>query len=167
MSRWSDALKRQDVWTQGVVPIVPIAAKIVTAVEDSGTATPNTEKSAAIGTIGTRFPRPERTAADWRDLYEERAAIRQYEASYSRQEAERLAWGEVVNEWHMTHGERTPRDHCAGCLKPIDGGEKALDHADGTRTHMADGFGCITKYGDRWRGAAEKALAGMGLVPLS
>jgi hypothetical protein len=76
MSRWSDALKRQDVWTQGAVPIVPIAAKIVTTVEVSAPATPNTEKSAANGTIGTRLPRPERTATDWRDFYEECAAIR-------------------------------------------------------------------------------------------
>jgi hypothetical protein len=73
-----------------------------------------------------------------------------------------LAWGEVVNEWHLTHGERTSRDLCAGCLKPIGDGEEALDQADETRTHIADGFDCATKYGDRWRGAAEKTLVAMG-----
>jgi hypothetical protein len=95
----------------------------------------------------------------------ERAAIRQYEASCSRQEADALAWGETLNEWHMTHGKRTPRDLCAGCLRPIGDGEEALDHADETRTHMADGFDCVIQYGKHWRGAAERALAAMGLVP--
>jgi hypothetical protein len=64
----------------------------------------------------------------------------------------------------MTHGERTPRDLCAGCLKPIGEGEEALDHADGTRTHLADGFDCVINYGDRWRGTAEAALIEMGLT---
>jgi hypothetical protein len=66
---------------------------------------------ANVANVATPPFQPRRGAAwvvsDWRDFYEERAAIRQYEASYSRQEAERLAWGEVVNEWHMTHGDRS------------------------------------------------------------
>jgi hypothetical protein len=104
----------------------------------------------------------EALAFEWRRFYDERA---QYDGYNSRQEAESLAWGETVSKWHMTHGERTPRDRCAGCLKPIGDGEEALDHADGTRTHLADGFDCVIAYGDRWRGAAEKALVAMGLTP--
>jgi hypothetical protein len=103
-------------------------------------------------------------SSEWQCFYDERTAIRQHGGYYSRQEAERLAWGEVVNEWHMTHGKRTPHDLCAGCLKSIDDAEELLDHADGTRTHLADGFECITEHGDRWRGAAEKALVAMGLT---
>jgi hypothetical protein len=31
----------------------------------------------------------------WRELHEERAAIRQFDGGYRRDEAERLAWGEL------------------------------------------------------------------------
>ena len=34
--------------------------------------------------------------AYWRDLYEERCAIRQFEAGYPKAIAERLAWGETI-----------------------------------------------------------------------
>jgi hypothetical protein len=104
-------------------------------------------------------------ASDWQRFYDERAAIRQHDGYYTKQEAERLAWGEAVNEWHKRHGEQVPPTGCAGRLKPIGDGEEVLDHADGTRTHLADGFDCVIKYGDKWRGAAEKALVEMGLVP--
>jgi len=33
---------------------------------------------------------------DWRDFYEERAAILEYEAGFSRQDAERLALAETI-----------------------------------------------------------------------
>ena len=37
------------------------------------------------------------SAADWLDVFEERAAIREYEGGFNRPEAERLAWTETVN----------------------------------------------------------------------
>jgi hypothetical protein len=40
---------------------------------------------------------------DWRDWYEERAAIRQFEGGYSREEAERLAKGEAEDRWRRGH----------------------------------------------------------------
>jgi hypothetical protein len=124
--------------------------------------------AADLSSLNSFISFPERlTAGDWRDWYQKRAAIRQYDGNYTRAEAERLAWGEVVNEWHRRQGERAPRDLCAGCLKPIGDSGEVFDHADGTQTHMADGFDCVVKYGDRWRGAAEKALVAMGLTPPS
>jgi hypothetical protein len=95
--------------------------------------------------------------AAWRDLYDERSAIRQYDAHYSRAEAEALAWGEMQNRWHAEHGERVSRDLCAGCRRPI-GTEKALDLIDGNRVHLGSNTDCLIRHGERWRAAAARAL---------
>jgi hypothetical protein len=31
--------------------------------------------------------------------------------------------------------------------------------------HLTDGFGCLVRYGQLWRGTAEKALVELGLTP--
>jgi hypothetical protein len=103
-------------------------------------------------------------APSWRNLFVERAAIR----------GERLAWGELQNRWHMTHGKRVPTALCAGCRRPIgelrdreksDISEKRapLDLIDGNRVHDAAAHDCLIRYGERWRGAATRALVAMGL----
>jgi hypothetical protein len=97
----------------------------------------------------------------WRDLFEERAAIRQFD---DRTAADRLAWGELQNRWHMAHGPRVPQHLCAGCRRPI-GEAAALDLIDGNRVHDAAGHDCLIRWGERWRGAATRALVAMGLRP--
>jgi hypothetical protein len=104
--------------------------------------------------------------ADWRDLYEERAAIRQYDGRYSRAEAEALAWGAMQTRWHVEHGERVSRDLCAGCRRAI-GTEKALDLIDGNRVHIGEDNACLIRHGERWRAAAMRALVALGLRPPS
>jgi hypothetical protein len=103
-------------------------------------------------------------ASDWRHFYGERAAIRQYDGGYSRAEAESLAWGEVVNEWHFRHGDRIPTSRCAGCGNLISG-TAALELPDGCRVHVVNGFDCLTRYSAKWLRAAERALVEMGLMP--
>lgn len=49
----------------------------------------------------------------WRDLYEERVAIREYDGRISRAEAEQFAWREIENRWHLQYGERVRRHLCA------------------------------------------------------
>jgi hypothetical protein len=100
----------------------------------------------------------------WRDEFDERAAIREYDSSYTRAEAERLTWGELENRWHKEHGERLSADICAGCRRPIDRSE-ALDQIDGNRVHVDRNFACLIKYGEQWRGTARRALLDMGLKP--
>jgi hypothetical protein len=39
----------------------------------------------------------------WRDIFEQRAAYREFNGSRSRAEAEILAWGELLNKWHLLH----------------------------------------------------------------
>jgi hypothetical protein len=98
---------------------------------------------------------------DWRDWYEERVAIRQFDGGYTREEAERLAWGEAQDRWHRACGERVPRHLCAGCRHRIGYGQKALDLADGNRVHFGD-LECLIRHGGRWRGAAAQALIAFG-----
>jgi hypothetical protein len=96
----------------------------------------------------------------WRDLLDERAAIRQFDGGYGHAEAERLAWEEIECLRHRLFGERVSRDLCAGCLQPIAPAQAlALDH--GCRVHLA----CVSRYGRRWREAAATALAALGLYP--
>lgn len=100
----------------------------------------------------------------WRDLFEERAAHRQTDAGYTRSQAERLAFGEAVLEWHRRHGTRSDPNRCAGCGEemPINYG---LALCDGARVHFdgVRGVGCIIEYGQRWRGAAVISLRALGL----
>jgi hypothetical protein len=101
---------------------------------------------------------------DWRDLYQERAAHREFDAGYSRADAERLAWAETENRWHMQRGERVPVDICAGCRRPISSAA-TLSLIDGNRVHDHPDNRCLTRHGERWRAAASKALTDMGLRP--
>jgi hypothetical protein len=129
---------------------------------------PARESTESIATTQTedtdRNPEFHVIPADWRDLYEERSAIHQYDGHYSGAEAEPLAWGEMQNRWHAEHGERVSRDFCAGCRRPI-GTAAALDMIDGSRVHLDGGNACLIRHGKRWRAAATRALMALGLCP--
>jgi hypothetical protein len=112
-------------------------------------------------------PSPERAGwdeADWGTFYEERAAIRQYDDKRPRAEAERLAWGELLAEWHKVNASPPPAWQCAGCLQPI-GGAPAMTLPDAARVHDVAGYACLIAYGKRWRAAATEGLATMGIEP--
>jgi hypothetical protein len=81
----------------------------------------------------------------------------------SLEEAERLAFEYLIVEWHRRHCQRVPEWQCAGCGNPI-GGLASLDFQDGNRVHF-DELDCLIRYGERWRGAATRALVAMGLQP--
>jgi hypothetical protein len=101
-------------------------------------------------------------AADLRDRYEERAAIRQFDGGYSKEQAERLAWGEVAGIWYRQHGQRVPAATCAGCGKPISG-RPVLLLPHGERAHADDNSRCSVAYGHRWKTAAAAALVVIGI----
>lgn len=101
-------------------------------------------------------------AANWQEFCAERASIRQYVAGYSRPEAEMLAWSDTLHAWHMMYGKRPARSKCAGCDQFL--GPDVLVLPDGAAVHFST-LHCLSRYGDRWRSAAERALADMGLVP--
>jgi hypothetical protein len=99
----------------------------------------------------------------WSDLYEERAAHRQFDGGFPRVEAELLAWRDTEWRWHLAHRERVPTEVCAGCGQLIRADE-ALDLIDGARVHVK-GCRCRIAYEQRWRSAATNALIALGLQP--
>jgi len=100
----------------------------------------------------------------WRGQYEERSWHNELGGRRCRAEAERLAFGELQWRWHTRHGEGMPPGICGGCQKPI-GAAENIPLIDGTYVHGGDGHDCLIAYGRRWRGAATRALAAMGLMP--
>jgi hypothetical protein len=100
----------------------------------------------------------------WHDLYQERAAIREYDGGYTRSEAELLAWRELECRWHMAHCQPAAAGVCAGCHQPL-GNEDVILLLDRNRVHNRDGHACLIRYGERWRDAAAKALIALGLWP--
>ena len=110
---------------------------------------------------------PAATEAEyWRDFFDERAAHREFDGGHSRDEAERLAFGEMLLEWHRRHGARPDPNRCAGCGDelPSNGG---LTLSDGARVHFdgVRGVNCIIAYGRKWRGAAVAAVRDLGIDP--
>jgi hypothetical protein len=101
-------------------------------------------------------------ARRWHDRLEARIA-EWYHGDRGWEEARRLAWGDVENEWHDIHGQRWPSWQCAGCDAPI-AGSQALDLPDGNRVHL-NPIDCLIRFGRRWRGAADEALVVLGLEP--
>jgi len=99
----------------------------------------------------------------WSDLYEERAAHRQFDGGYPRIEAELLAWRDIEWRWHLAHRERASAEVCAGCGQLILPDE-TLDLIDGARVHMKE-YRCRIAYEQRWRSAATNALIALGLQP--
>jgi hypothetical protein len=81
------------------------------------------------------------------------------------EEARRLAWGDVENEWHDLHGRRWPSWQCAGCNAPLSGSQ-TLSLPDGNRVHF-EPIDCLIRFGKRWRGDASEALVALGLAPPS
>jgi len=102
-------------------------------------------------------------AGYWRDFFDERAAHREFDGGYSRADAERLAFGEMILDWHRRYGARPDPFRCAGCGDelPSKGG---LALCDGARVRLdaVRKVDCIITYGKKWRSAAVVALPGLG-----
>jgi len=107
----------------------------------------------------------EAEAAELRYAYEERVGIRIYDAGYTRREAERLAFCEIIEQWCERHTLRLPPGSCAGCGEPLADG--ALDLPNGARVHWEHDreFKCLIAYGFRRKRRAVEALAALGLQP--
>jgi hypothetical protein len=97
----------------------------------------------------------------WHDLYQERAAHREFDGDHPRAEAEELAFNELVVAWHALHGRRWPDWQCAGCDQPI-GELPSLGLADRNRVHFAQPD-CLIRFGERWRGEAAAGLRLLGI----
>ena len=107
----------------------------------------------------------EAEAVELRSAYEERVGMRLYDAGYRRHEAERLAYGETIEQWCERHPLRLKPGSCAGCHEPLATG--ALELPDGARVHWQHDqeFRCLIAYGFRRKRRAVEALAMCGLQP--
>ena len=85
--------------------------------------------------VGVADPGPDATAQCWQAWYGERAAIREFDAHYTREEAERLAFAECVDRWDLIHGARPDPTYCAGCGNVVEG-RKQMELPDGARVHV-------------------------------
>lgn len=137
-----------------IVPIVPIA--------------PEPPPIGTFGTFGTTLRSPQAEALptaveNWRAHYEERAAIRQYLGGYDCTTAERLAYGELLTDWHREHGAKPDPARCAGCGGAL-AGHPAHAFPDGAGVHTDGDLECWNAYGKRWRAAAADGLAQLGIA---
>lgn len=128
------------------------------------------ETMVALANPGQKFFMPSHLSPvgddpdDWREYHEERAAIREYGANYTREDAEWMAWSDTIEAWC----ERNPIVHapgqCGGCKLPLT--EPILDLGDGAKVHFPIEdvlFRCLMDYGERRRLRASRALESMGL----
>ena len=99
----------------------------------------------------------------WRHHYLVRTINWELSGARPESSAQRIAWSELLNEWHRRHGTRISQGQCAGCGEPI-GGRTTLDLADGNRVHL-DGLDCVLRFGERWRREATAGLRALGLDP--
>ena len=120
--------------------------------------------TSAIGRTAVPEPGPGADGQAWRGWYEERAAIREFDAGYPRPMAERLAFNETVDRWHRLFGARPDPARCAGCGELVSGRE-VLQLPGGARVHVDSEYVCLIEYGRRWRRSAIEALAALGLIP--
>ena len=93
----------------------------------------------------------QQAAQRWRDRYAARISHWFRRGRRRWQDAEALAYAELINDWHMLHGRRWPQDLCAGCGKPITD-RPALILIDENRVHF-ENVDCLLPYGKRWRAA--------------
>jgi hypothetical protein len=105
---------------------------------------------------------PQAYVISWGARYRQRV-VDWIRGSRRKDEAERLAYGELLDEWRNSHGRVWPAWQCAGCEEPIGG--SALLLADGNRVHFHEGRECLVRFGSRWRGEAAAELQGLGLEP--
>ena len=104
-------------------------------------------------------------AADWQALFQERAAIREYEGGFARSEAERLAFDDTVAHWLSAHPPpATSPDRCVHCRATQRTNDVLLPVlAEGGHTWIHDG--CWTEWYRFRRQEAVAALETNGLKP--
>jgi hypothetical protein len=103
----------------------------------------------------------------WRMLFERRVAHRLEAADRTRADAESLAFGDCLVEWHRRCAQQPDTDRCAGCSEVLPNGVGLVVDRGALRVHfdVVRGFDCLIAYGRRWRSAAVAGLHDLGLGP--
>ena len=85
-------------------------AEVMAALAPASTSKCTDRDAAVAGTEARR----------WRDRLATRI-VDWFHGDRGWEEARRLAWGDLENEWHELHGWRWPSWQCAGCNAPLGG----------------------------------------------
>jgi hypothetical protein len=128
------------------------------------------EVLAALAPIGHAPEKRNRRAPAsswWFHHFTIRTIERELGGHRSHREAELLAFGDMILEWHRQHGIRPDPRRCAGCADELPDFAEIVVDRDGARVHFDSphGVDCITAYGTLWRGAAVAGLQALGLRP--
>lgn len=104
---------------------------------------------------------------DWRQFYEERAAVLEYDGELDRAEAERQAFEATIIHWmNLTPPQNLDNDHCAQCGNPVGRiGNDAVPFLTGGGGHVWLHHGCHPAWMARRRREATDALNAMGIAP--
>lgn len=106
-------------------------------------------------------------AEDWRELYDERAAILEYDALLPRAVAEQQAFEATVIRWMNTiPAENLGGGCCSKCQKPVGKiGQDAVPVLAGGGGHIWLHHGCHTEWMKMRRREAVDALKAVGITP--
>jgi hypothetical protein len=105
--------------------------------------------------------------ASWRDKYSARIVHWFRHGQRPWEEADFLAFGEMVLEWHRRYGTRRDPRRCAACGDDLPDDSGLTVDREGVRVHLdaVRGIACIIAYGTRWRGASVAGLHAVGIEP--
>jgi hypothetical protein len=110
---------------------------------------------------------PSATRYEWRNRY--RARVIRWYGCGEREwcDAERLAYGELLNAWHRQQGAASVPGRCAGCGDDLAESGGLIVDCDGTRVHFdaVRGVDCLIAFGRCWRSAAVAGLQRLGIEP--
>lgn len=118
-----------------------------------------------VAHVTHEYSRSDWTADDWRDFYQERAAIMEYDGEISREEAERLALDWCIMTWMAANPPcGLSKELCSACGEPIGRvGEDSIPLLAGKESHAWIHHTCFDKWWLQRRSLAVTALAKMGV----
>lgn len=108
----------------------------------------------------SKLPPANLVPEDWRDFFEERAAILEFDGGLSHEKADRLAYESCVVGLANTMPTKYPQDRCSACGTHL-GPQQGLplgDHA------IVCDSACHTQHRCQQREQAEQQLAGWGIA---
>ncbi len=116
--------------------------------------------------LATLAGAPAWDAADWREYFEERAAVGEFDHGLARPEAEARALEWCVARWLADNPPpaNEPENRCAHCVKPLADAD-ALPFLNGAGGHVWMHGRCHAPWMKRRRSEAEAALAALGVKP--
>ncbi len=118
-----------------------------------------------VAHVTHEYSRSDLTADDWRDFYQERAAIMEYDGEISREEAERLALDWCIMTWMAANPPcGLSKELCSACGESIGRvGEDSIPLLAGRESHAWVHHTCVDEWRRQRRRLAVSALAKMGV----